>query len=285
MTRQEIVAQLMRKEEWQTQSEVLLARFFLAHLDSLPFETAASIAKRVEVSPVTVGRFLRRLGYRRLSELTRDLHSHEPNFAWQSKNGKRAGAKTAGNGDTGSRQLAALVKNLSRIFEQTSTPEWRNAVEMLVAAENVFVSAFQNGRGIGLYFAGQLGYARPGVEFVDGLNGTFMELFDKEPAKTCLIVIDSRRYAKHSRLLIQYAKRVGIKVISITDIYCQWMDEADAALADPGEGEVHWDSAVSTVALLELLLEGVIRKLGKLVPARIEKITDLQDHFGTFDGA
>ena len=40
-----------------------LASYMLAELGSVPFETAASLAKRVSVSEPTVGRFCRALGY------------------------------------------------------------------------------------------------------------------------------------------------------------------------------------------------------------------------------
>lgn len=276
MSRDLVLAKLHMEGE-RTQSETVLARYFATHLDDLPFETAASIAKRVGVSAVTVGRFLRSLGYQRLTDLTQELRGHAPSSAWQLK------AKENGNGTSiQAKQLKAHVDNLTRVFDQSNGANWQAAVKLLADQANVFVASFQNLRGIGHYFAAQLDYARAGVRFVDGQDGTFADIFDAERKKSCLLVIDSRRYARKAALLAERAHAAGIKVIAVTDIYCPWLGQADLALTDPGEGEVFWDSAVSTVALLELLLEAVIERLGPKVTERMEYLTDLQDGFGDF---
>ncbi|MBK8157925.1 MAG: MurR/RpiR family transcriptional regulator [Rhodospirillaceae bacterium] len=272
-----VIEKLRANRDARTPSEALLARYLEAHLADLPFETAASIAKRVGVSAVTVGRFLRSLGYQKLSDLTQELRGHAPSSAWQMKNA----AKPNGS-SIQAKQLKAHGDNLARVFAHPVSPEWRKAVKLLAETPQVHVAAFQNLRGIGLYFAAQLDYARARVRFLDGQDGTFVDLFDSERGKTCLVIIDSRRYARKSGLLAARAKAAGIKVIAITDIYCPWVETADFAFTDPGEGEVFWDSAVSTVALLELLLEGVIEQLGPRVAARIEHLTALQDEFEDF---
>ena len=58
-----------------TKSEKAVANYMLAHLKSLPYETAASIADSAGVSPMTVSRFLRGLGYKALSELKAQLRT------------------------------------------------------------------------------------------------------------------------------------------------------------------------------------------------------------------
>lgn len=276
MSRDLVLSRLQNEGE-RTQSETVLARYFATHLDDLPFETAASIAKRVGVSAVTVGRFLRSLGYQRLTDLTQELRGHAPSSAWQLK------SKENGNGASiQGKQLKAHINNLTRVFDQSGGADWQAAVKLLADLPHVFVASFQNLRGIGHYFSAQLDYARAGVRFVDGQDGTFADIFDAERKKSCLLVIDSRRYARKAGLLAERARAASIKVIAVTDIYCPWLGEADVALTDPGEGEVFWDSAVSTVALLELLLEAVIERLGPKVTERMEYLTDLQDGFGDF---
>jgi DNA-binding MurR/RpiR family transcriptional regulator len=277
MGREQILAKLRSEANRRTPSERRLARYFEMHLDDLPFETAASIAKRARLSAVTVGRFLRRLGYSKLTELTQELRSGMRSPAWELK----ARTTTKRNG-IHARQLQAHIENLTRVFDQTSATGWRETVALIASSPLVFVTSFQNLRGIGLYFAAQLSYARPGVRFLSGEDGIFCDLFDNKPKNSCLVIVDSRRYARKSALLAERAKSEGIHVITVADIYCPWTGSAEITLTDPGEGEVFWDSAVSTVALLELLLEAVIERLGGRVQDRIGRITDLQDHFGDF---
>jgi DNA-binding MurR/RpiR family transcriptional regulator len=277
MSRERILDKLRSEANRRTPAEQRLARYFETHLDDLPFETAATIAKRSRLSAVTVGRFLRRLGYSKLTGLTQGLRGSPLSPAWQLK------ARTGDHGDgIRARQLHAHIENLTRVFDQTRSPAWRQTVALIASSSRVFVAAFQNLRGIGLYFASQLGYARPGVQFLGGEDGIFSDLFDGEPGHCCLVIVDSRRYARKAALLAERAKSAGIHVVTVADIYCPWMASAEITLTDPGEGEVFWDSAVSTIALLELLLEAVIEKLGSRVQDRLRRITDLQDHFGDF---
>jgi len=62
------------KGRWEsfTPSEQRLAGYLLQNLKSLPFETAASLGQRVGVSAMTVGRFLRKLGYAGVAEMSGD---------------------------------------------------------------------------------------------------------------------------------------------------------------------------------------------------------------------
>src|SRR5476649_981801 len=72
------------KEDWKsyTPSEQKLATFFLNHLQELPFETAASIGKHVKVSPMTVGRYIRKLGYADLRDIKDELRASSSDTAW-----------------------------------------------------------------------------------------------------------------------------------------------------------------------------------------------------------
>jgi DNA-binding MurR/RpiR family transcriptional regulator len=65
-----------------TRSERVIAAYLRAHARELPFETAASIARKVGVSPMTVGRFLRGLGYDGLSAVKAELSSTLQQVPW-----------------------------------------------------------------------------------------------------------------------------------------------------------------------------------------------------------
>ena len=58
-----------------TVSERTIAGWLLDNMASVPFETASSIGQRVGVSAMTVGRFLKTIGYARLSALKDDLRA------------------------------------------------------------------------------------------------------------------------------------------------------------------------------------------------------------------
>ena len=69
----ELQNKLKRQWETFTTSEQKIAAYLLHNISGIPFETAASLGQRVGVSPMTVGRFLRNLGYARSRRLKKSL--------------------------------------------------------------------------------------------------------------------------------------------------------------------------------------------------------------------
>src|ERR1700741_3561763 len=65
-----------------TKAEHAIATYILANLGDIPFETAASLAHKIRVSELTVGRFCRALGYDRLKDLKADLKNDIGDRHW-----------------------------------------------------------------------------------------------------------------------------------------------------------------------------------------------------------
>ena len=62
---------------------------------------------------------------------------------------------------------------------------------MVERSRRVDVTGFQGSKGLALDFATRLKYARPGIRFVEGTSGNWSEVFDEEPAGSCLILVDT----------------------------------------------------------------------------------------------
>ncbi|MFC2249338.1 MurR/RpiR family transcriptional regulator [Labrys portucalensis] len=268
----------------RSKSDKLIANYLERNIADLPFETAKSIAERLELSPMTVGRFLRRMGFDGLDQLKRELRRGSSNPAWQVK----GPVDRLREDISGGKLLAGLIQqqidNLGQIYGLTTSAEWQQTIEALVGASEVYVAAYQNVRGIAQYFASQLSYTRPRVQFVDGLNGTYAELLDGSVNGRLLFLHDVRRFASKARPLAVEARRAGVKVVLITDEFCPWGAEvSDICLVVPGSHGPLWDGAATITAVLDLMLSNVIVVLGDEVSERVERLTRLQDIFGDFE--
>jgi DNA-binding MurR/RpiR family transcriptional regulator len=268
----------------RSKSDKLIANYIERNLAELPFETARSIATRLELSPMTIGRYLRRLGFDGLDQLKHELRHGGSNPAWEVKGQVDRLQQDIRDGNL----LAGLIKqqidNLGFIYELTTAPEWQQAVEALVSASEVYVAAYQNVRGIAQYFASQLSYTRPRVQFVDGVNGTYAELLDGSVDGRLLFLHDVRRFAAKARPLALEARRAGVKVVLLTDEFCPWGPEvSDICLIVPGSHGPLWDGAATMTAVMDLMLSNVIVLLGNDVSERVELLTRLQNVFGDFE--
>lgn len=279
-----ILERLGSEELRRSKSDKLLAQYLERHIAELPFETARSIAAKVGVSPMTVGRFLRRVGYDGLEPLKQELRHARSNPAWQVKGKVDRLRADIREGKLLAKLINEQIDNLRQVYEMTTGPEWQASVETLIDAREVYVAAYQNIRGTGEYMAAQLSYARPHVLFVDGLNGTYSEVLDGAVDGRVLFLIEARRFASKALPLALEARKSGVKVVLLTDEFCPWAKEAsDIALIIPGPHGPLWDGSATILAVLDLLLSNIIVVMGDKVHHRVEMLTRLQDLFGDFE--
>jgi DNA-binding MurR/RpiR family transcriptional regulator len=266
-----------------TKSEKAVANYMLAHLKSLPYETAASIAESSGVSPMTVSRFLHGLGYKGLSELKEQLRTEidatplliSDRLA-RIRKASRCDTKLWENFDL---EIAATLG----VYELLGSATWNNAVDALADSSDVFVAGFQTIAGIASDFAARLDYLRPRARFLDGRNGTFSELLADGGGAPCLILFEMRRYTKTSLKLAEAARAAGIPLLVVCDSHCYWArDYTDLVLTVSTQSHLFWDNQAPFLSLSNLLLDAVIAKLGEAIEPRLRRLRDLQEHFEAF---
>jgi DNA-binding MurR/RpiR family transcriptional regulator len=251
-----------------TPAEQKLATFFLNHLRELPFETAASIGRQLEVSPMTVGRYIRKLGYVRLDDIKQELRDE----GWNST--------PPFNDAFVSDPLKAKIRALTEVYQLPHAPEWSRIVRRIAHASEVHVASFEVGRYLGIGFTAFLQALRPGVHFAESGDGSFADiLLDPDP-DLCLVLIDARRYARNFRLLAEEAAARGVNTVILTDVYCHWARTvSDDVLMIETEFGVRSLSMLQI--LMELLLAAVAAEL-RGAETRLEAVLDLRRKFTGF---
>jgi DNA-binding MurR/RpiR family transcriptional regulator len=263
-----------------------LASYMLAELNTVPFETAASLGLKVGVSEPTVGRFCRTLGYKSFRDLKDNLQRDIGDRPWLIADRLREFEDQARSGED---QLAKGLKlemaALVSVYETARTPEWARAVKRLATASAVFAVGFQTERGMAQVFVNQLQYIRDRVHLLDLAAGNFAELLASGQGDPCLVIFEGRRYSRMARLLAQDAKSAGVPVTLITDPFCDWGHElADEMFVVPTEFNMFWESAAQMASLANLLVNGVFLELGHSVEGRMNEIARLYSRFTGYVG-
>lgn len=263
---------LRERYEGFTVSERMIAGWMLDNLAAIPFETAASIGQRVGVSAMTVGRFVKALGYQRLSALKDDLRgASEPPWL------------LAEGGAGPDERLKAETAAIAEVYRLAATPEWAAVVGLLAGAKSVLVAGFQTERGLAAGFAHHLGYVRPGVRGLDAGTGLYAEIEEAGPGDT-LVLVDLRRYSKHFRLLAEHGRARGLDVVVITDPYCPWARDLTPHILTAEVALGHfWDMNTALASLLNLLVDDVVRAIGaEQVHARLARLSERYEAFVGF---
>lgn len=266
-------------------AEQAVAAHLAMHPEHLPFETAESVAKRLGVSSMTVGRTLKALGYKGLGELRNEMRLEipDPTHAPWSRRGAAASGPVLKNLDR-ARAMRAELAAVEAVHALAETAGWQQAVTAIAGADKVFVAGFHTERGLAMSFADQLTYVRPGVRYLSVTDRAFADLRNEATANSCLIMVDCRRYARWFRLLAKKAVELGLPLILVTDAYCRWAGALTPhvlqARTDSGR---FWDNNAPIISLLNLLVEDVIEALGDAVHSQLDAASEFIAAFVGFD--
>ncbi|MES2056071.1 MAG: MurR/RpiR family transcriptional regulator [Pseudomonadota bacterium] len=269
-----------------TSAERAIAGHILAHYTTLAFETAESLAGKVGVSAITVGRFARQLGYRNFKALKNELKdSTGEAIPWLIGAELAEFVDSPGALDDLESSHQREMNSLLEVYRLATTPGWAAVVALLAQSRTVHIAGFQTERGIAMLLANHLQFMRDGVRLVDVSAGNYADVFAQEDADACLVVIDIRRYSRQSYLIAEQASQHGIPLIVLTDIFCDWAPRfTPHVVAVPTQTGMFWSSPVALVCAVNLMVNGVIKLIGASVEQRLEKLTRLHQTFTGYAG-
>lgn len=261
-----IIPQLPRQEARVAQYMALNARY-------LGFETGASIAKKAGTSEVTVGRLLRRLGYKGMAGLKREIKIDH----------------TASDLDINTEQdtteinafmkhvLDSEIQALMSVFEQASGSRWASIVQAVCNADTVFVSGYQSIRGVAEDFSRRLSLARDDVRFISAHDSMLGEWIGNsgglmDGRKECLVIIDVVPYAREAEVLSKLCRDQGRDLVVVSDEFCHWAgDYTDMIIHAPSKSGLFLESTGAIVATLNLLVHAVAEDDPQATSQRLER--------------
>ncbi|WP_423368346.1 sap1 transcriptional regulator SapR [Burkholderia sp. LMG 32019] len=268
-----------------------IASYMLANLDRLGLETADQIAQQAGTSGISVGRFLRSVGYRNLDDLKRELRGGGDR-PWMitdrlDEYRRAAGTQPAhGNGNEGTlaSSLERELDAIRHVYRLAEGPVFAQVADRIAHADAVFILGIQSTRGISNAFSSYLEYLRPRVFYSDGQSGSYVDSLNSEFERPYCIVTDTRAYSRSARRYCQAAAERGQPFALVTDLSCPWAREWPADLlqvkTDVGQ---FWDSLAPLTCLFNLLITSVVDRLGPAIDRRVARNRELQHTFDQFE--
>lgn len=270
-----------------------IASYMLANLERLGLETADQIAQQTGTSGISVGRFLRSVGYRNLDDLKREMRGAQtrPWFitdrldTWRSErlDGHANGVEYTS--DTAlARSLDLEIDAIRYVYQLALGDTFARVAQRIATADAVFILGIQSTRGISNAFYSYLEYLRPRVFFSDGMSGSYVESLNSEFASPYLIVTDTRAYSRIARRYCEAAARRKLPFALVTDLYCPWARDFACDLlqvkTDIGQ---FWDSLAPLTCLFNLLNTSIVERLGSAIDTRVAQNRELQRELDQFD--
>lgn len=259
-------------------AERRVAQVLLSDYPVSGLEPIAKLASRAHVSAPTVLRMLARIGipsYVEMqevlrAEISRRTASPLDNYA----ESPVVFADGAGGADSLvlERARELFAQEIADTFARLTAAEFESAVALLSDPKRRVWTV--GGRYTGFlaeYFAMHLRMLRPGVQFIGrSESDKSLALLDLRPGDVVL-AFDVRRYQKSTVRFVERAKQSRAATIVVTD---PWLSpaakNADGLLVCPVDAPSPFDSLVPALAVVETLVAGVVRELGKEPLGRIQ---------------
>lgn len=267
-----------------TKTERLLANFLTVSPARLLLETNSSLADQAGVSPMTVSRFVQKIGFKNMADAKRFLkaHSYGPKGLDFGVRFERAHeARKADHGDRGA--IEADSVSIHTAYATRRTPLWHKVVKLLAESDSIYVTGFQTtdylARGMAMFLL----YARPNVHHLSGVDGIYANALTDTAKKKTLIILDVFRYGKNAPALANFAKQQGLDVVVICDEFCDWaIKTTEYYLPVSPNTRFFFNSMGSLHVVMNLLVHDVIDELGDSVKTQMNTVWRAQDEFGQY---
>ena len=261
-----------------------IASYLLGNPQQLPFESADSIALQASTSGISVGRFLRSLGYQNLDDVKQSLRGEVP-ASWLITDRIAAFRAESNGGDALDRSMQREIEAIQYVYEVARSEAFAQIVKRIHEADAVFIIGIQSTRGILTAFHSHLEYIRPKVFYVDGLSGIYAETLNSGFDNPYAIIADFRAYSSVTQTFCQAALENALPLALITDLQCPWArDYALDLLQIKTDVGQFWDSPAPLACLLNLMVSAVAQQYGEHLDERLAKNRQLQKAFGQFEG-
>lgn len=281
---QTISDRIQSKLDELTRAERQLALSILENYPASGLGPLTQLAKDANVSVPTVARMVQKLGYKGYpefqSELREELRAKVKNpiakhDTW---------AETAPSEHVLNRFTDAVIDNIRLTLAQIDPVEFDKACDLVAdQTRQLFVVGGRITHTMAEYFFLHMQVIRPNVTHVQSTSNTWPHYLLNAEEGDVFVIFDVRRYENNTLKLAEMAHARGAKIILFTD---QWRSPvhhlADISLSCRIIVPSSWDSAATTMLLVETMVSSVQNLNWDKTKERMEILEDMFDQTKLF---
>jgi DNA-binding MurR/RpiR family transcriptional regulator len=258
-------------------------RFLVDHPDAVVSSSMREIAGRISVSPATLVRLARELGFDDWSSLRAvyvSEFSSSPHYA------ERADAITRTKGALG--LISEVQRSHRNAIEHTAKVNSLEAIDeaakILNRAPRIFVAAFMSCRAPALLFTYICRMFRSNVAMLGGEGGSLTSDLAALRADDVVLAIDFLPYAGDTRRVAESVSRSGATLVSIVDSRVTPLSGVtkELLLFSPATPSF-FPSLTGAVALVETLVTAMLAHAGNRASSRVGEIEAALYKSGAYD--
>ena len=277
-TPQTISDRIQQKLENLTRAERQLALSILENYPASGLGPLAAIAKDANVSVPTVARMVQKLGYKGYPDFQAELREELRAKAKDPIAKHETWAESAPSGHILNRFTDAVIDNIRHTLGQIDPVAFDDACALIADPErHLYIVGGRITHTVAEYLFLHMQVIRPNLTYVQSTSNTWPHYLLNANAGDVFVVFDVRRYENNTLKLAEMAHARGAKIVLFTD---QWRSPVHQLADITFSGRIvvpsAWDSAATTMLLVETVISAV---QGLRWDETKERMEDLEDMF------
>ena len=256
-----------------------VARYLEEHRSSIMVQRVGEIAEGAGVHASAVVRFAQRFGYSGFSEMQaifREAFTAQvsPGRSYQQRirNVISSSSNALPTVEIVSRFIDASRAGLDELAGELDESRIQKAVDMLAAAENIYVIGVRRSFAIATYIAYALQHTQKRVHLVNGLGGMFREQLRSIGKGDALIAISFPPFGKETLYAARLAQQHNARVLGITESDLGPLARHADVILKVKEGSVFaFRGLTSTMCLCQALFVALAYKLELTVEETVSR--------------
>jgi DNA-binding MurR/RpiR family transcriptional regulator len=256
-----------------THTQKHLTNYLLSNINDVAFLTADEIAEKVNTTPSSVVRFAKQIGYRGYPELQKDLQNliiDKISVVEELETYKKFDSSKA---ETAIKlSLKKDLSNINNLIKEINENSIIEFVNIIISSRKKYIIANRSGLSLGHFFFFQLKKMIFDVFLLSNYDDGVFDVLRELAPEDVILAISFPRFTKLTINFAQYAKKGGVKLISITDKKTSPLYKiSDVCLFCPYESSAFFNSNVASMALINAILSEMFNQKHNLTISNLKK--------------
>lgn len=280
----DIISKIKGEMENFSKRQKLIAEYILNNFDKAAYMTAAALGREIGVSESTVVRFAFELGFDGYQKLQKSLKEFTIKKSTAIQRMEIASRRIEEDNILNS-VLKSDIANIIKTLEEIDKDQFEKAVEAVLGASNIYIMGVRSASALasfaGFYF--NLLFENTKVIRSNAADDIFEQLLHVKKGDV-VIGMSFPRYSRNIKNAMEYAKKLGATVISITDnqnspvISC-----SDFYLIARSDMESFADSLTAPISVINAFIAALGMKKKNEVIGTFEKLENIWDEYEVYN--
>ena len=201
-----------------TKKQKKLADFMRENIHSIPFLSIVELGEKTEVSPASITRFTRELGYNGYAEFQKSVSDLVRRDVVPMRELKSS-ITSDGEEDILEGMIERNVDSLRKLYGEGLKESLYEASELVGTGRRVYITAARSSFCVAYYLYFMLKEFMDCVELLSEGLGDISNKLQFITPEDVLIAVSYERYTRATYNIVSYLNEAGSKIIAITDSY------------------------------------------------------------------